>query len=239
LDSSNDLTNPNTTMVFQAGLCRDDSDKYVISLLTGMAKNFNAAWVAGSGNGAMDVGATLPVSSWVHVFAIKNLTTGASDIIGSGSISNPTLPGGWTAKRRIRSFLTDASAHIIPDVQVGDDFNFKTPILNLNTQNNGGAINYYRAVSTPLGLKLKAILSYVAANTSAVGSTFLAVADPDLGALSLSHQIDCHTDTVQVGGVVACFTDTSSQVASFDSNPSAGGAKLSLWTRGYIDKRGR
>ena len=84
-----------------AGVCRDSTDTYDITL-TAMTKQLDAAWVAGTAAGGRDSGAIS--DNWWHVFAIYNPTTGVSDVLFSLSLSAPTYPSGYTAKRRIGLF---------------------------------------------------------------------------------------------------------------------------------------
>lgn len=85
----------------------DQSGQAVLGALT---KQIDAAWAAGTGNGGLDTG-TVANDTTYHLFAIHNPTTGISDALFSASLS-PTMPSGYTKKRRIASLITDGSANI-------------------------------------------------------------------------------------------------------------------------------
>lgn len=236
LEVANDPSNPNTHVIVAAGEAASDNGLSLINLQAGITKNLATAWVAGTGNGALDVAGPLAANSWYHIFLIKNPTTGAVDILASGSISNPAMPSGYTLRRRVRSQITNASGFLIPTIQVGDYVGYKTPIINLSSVENGGSTLSLRTVSVPLGSKFNAELAVVTAGTS---TAFGAVCDPDNGAISVNN-VAYH----RVGGgisstVVLCHTDVNGRVATWDAGATAGGATLSIWTRGYYDRRGR
>lgn len=115
LETSRDPVVPTKRIVVSPGSCRSQLDDTDIELTAGIMKRLDQNWAAGSGNGALDQG-SLAASTWYHLHVMQNPTTGAVDVLASGSLTNPAYPAGWEAapRRRVWSVLTDASADIIP-----------------------------------------------------------------------------------------------------------------------------
>ena len=78
---------------------------------TAMIKRLDALWTAGTNQGGLDTGAKA-ANIFYHCFAIYNPTTKASDFLFSASPSSPTLPNGFTKKRKIASLRTNGSNNI-------------------------------------------------------------------------------------------------------------------------------
>src|SRR6266851_926625 len=125
---SNDGVTPNTVIDISAGTSMSDDQTTVMNSVA-FTKNCNAAWVVGSGNGALDTGVVLVASTWYHVYQIKRTDTNVVDFLISTSASAPTMPANYTKKRRIGSFKTDGSGNIIAFTQVGDRFRWSVPVL--------------------------------------------------------------------------------------------------------------
>src|SRR5579872_1429376 len=110
LGLSNDGTSPQTVIDTSSGVATSDDASAMMKLAS--FKKSTAAWAVGSGNGCLDSG-TVAASTWYHVFVIERTDTGAVDELCSTSATAPTFPTSYTKKRRIGSFKTDASSHII------------------------------------------------------------------------------------------------------------------------------
>jgi len=241
LDVANDTTTPATFLMIAPGSCRSENEEVDLSITQGMRKNCATSWAAGNGNGALDTGSLAPWT-WYFVHVIGNQATGDRDILVSTSFSNPVLPSGYTAFRRIFSFVTDGSSHIYGFIQVGDDIQFKSPMPNASGVNNGGAVATLRNVTVPPGIKWEVVLSVVASgpNPGANDVGFLAVDDPDKDVSNFLFNFCLHhKNGAVVAAKVRCFTNTNSQVMSFDNSAAASDAILSLWTCGYVDRRGK
>jgi len=85
------------------------------AVATALTKQIDNAWSEGDNTGGLDTG-TVAVDTAYYMFAIWNPTTSTADFLFSASSSSPTLPSGYTKKRRIASLLTDGEANI----RVGD-----------------------------------------------------------------------------------------------------------------------
>lgn len=160
------------------GKCRDDLDVADIVLVSILTKQLDVAWAAGTNAGGRDTGA-ISDATW-HMFAIKNPTTGVCDVLFSLSVSAPTLPSGYTQKRRIGSLVRRTGA-LLPFVQMGDYFQYPTPYADINgaaqTPNQSGPS---LVPSIPAGMKfLGHFVTKVTNNTAGAGQA--QVRDPDQG----------------------------------------------------------
>ena len=81
------------------------------AVATALTKQIDAVWAEGDNLGGLDTG-TVAIDTTYHMFAIYNPTTSTSDFLFSASLSSPTLPSGYTKKRRIASLQTDGSSNI-------------------------------------------------------------------------------------------------------------------------------
>lgn len=93
-----------------------------------LIKQIDANFAEGNNAGGLDTG-TVAADETYHVFAIYNPTTGNSDILFSANLGSPTLPSGYTKKKRIGSLLTDGSANIRRFKQNRKTFLLDQPLL--------------------------------------------------------------------------------------------------------------
>ncbi len=81
------------------------------AVATALTKQIDAAWVVGNNVGGLDTG-TVTADATYYLFAIYNPTLTISDYLFSTSATSPTLPSGYTKKKRIASLLTDGAGDI-------------------------------------------------------------------------------------------------------------------------------
>lgn len=81
------------------------------AVATALTKQIDAAWVEGDNAGGLDTGSVAADSTY-YCFAIYNPTTSTADFLFSTSSSSPTLPSGYTKKKRIASLVTDGAGNI-------------------------------------------------------------------------------------------------------------------------------
>ena len=235
---SNSATSATNTINISAGSTRDELNSVDIRLVTGISKSVGALW-SSSGTGGLDTG-TVTANSWYHVFAIRNGTSGAVSVLLSKSLTNPTMPVGWAAKRRIGSFLTDGASAIRQFRQAGDSFQFVTPPELVASASLASQSRQLKTVAAPLGLKIQTEIMFLVIGSSA-GSFSARDGDLPLGPGSGS---DTQVFYRQGGGaptgahafVVWLTTDVQSRIAVYDET---GITTLRLFTRGYMDRRGR
>ena len=103
LKLSNNATDLANDIDIAVGECRSDDNTDDIYLTSVMTKRLDAVWVAGTNQGGRDI-ATVPADGETfHLYLIKNPTNGAVDAVFTKTYGSPTMPSGYTLKRRILS----------------------------------------------------------------------------------------------------------------------------------------
>lgn len=232
---SNNGSDANNDIDVAAGACRDDGNAANIVLTSSLTKRLDAAWEAGTNQGGLDAGSEAN-ATWYHVFAIRNPSTLAVDALFSASAASPTMPSGYTQKRRLGAVRNDGSGNLLAFVQRGDEFWWKDPPLDVDTTNSGtGAV--LAALTVPTGVRVKAMVS------AFVGDTGLYLSDPDIndeapsstaGPLAQIGESTGGTATACHGNA-AVWTNTSAQIR----RRSGADVACRLATLGWRDPRGR
>lgn len=107
---ANNVSDANNDIDFSAGNFQFD-DGTGIASLSALTKRLDATWAAGTNQGGLDTG-TVANNTAYYLFAIYNPTSGISDALFSTSSTNPTMPSGYTKKKKIASLMTNGSAQI-------------------------------------------------------------------------------------------------------------------------------
>lgn len=81
------------------------------AVATALTKQLDNSWAVGNNTGGLDTG-TVAADTFYYCFAIYNPTNQTSDFLFSTSASSPTMPSGYTKKKRIASLVTDGSSNI-------------------------------------------------------------------------------------------------------------------------------
>jgi|LGVF01.2.fsa_nt_gb hypothetical protein len=106
-----------------SGTCRDSGNDYFFST-TGITKQIDAAWTAGTNVGGFPSGISLAVDTWYRVFLIYDVTNGLTDAGFDTSATAATLLADttdYTKYRQIGWVLTDGSSDIRKFWQSGGD----------------------------------------------------------------------------------------------------------------------
>jgi hypothetical protein len=230
LTLANDVTL--TKLDISAGEATSDDAATRMILGSAWVKSIGSTFTLGSGNGGLDTG-SVTASTWYHVFLISDSTGVTTDILFSTSLS-PSMPGGFTKKRRIGSIRTDGSSNIIKFTQNGDLFLLANAISgqwdqsNIATSSTGTLV----AVNVPPGVSVEAIL-----NVAGELNTTYVIYSP-FQTLAATAPWNLGTNTANfIGGQFRILTNTNAQV-TVGSNPSqASGFYLSAV--GWVDTRGR
>jgi hypothetical protein len=233
---ANDATTPNTVLDIGYGAATSDDNSTLMTVPTAsFIKNCNAAWVVGSGNGALDSGSALAASTWYHVFLIERVDTFVVDVLISTSATAPVLPTNYTKKRRIGTIATDATPKIVAFTQFGDEFLWVAPVLNINNGSMAAVTPASAILSVPPGIKVLANFTGYLAPSVNVGVVFwsldhqpLASGNAYLHLWALAGQAD--------GGEFRIRTNTNQQI-SYMANAASSG--LYIQTLGWTDNRGR
>jgi hypothetical protein len=234
-------------VTLSSGKCRDSTNVDSIELTAPLAKRLDATWAAGSGNGGREAGSSLatqtPGQTW-HLFVILNPTSGVVDGLWSLSPTAPTLPSGFTRFRRVLSIPFILNTQNLPDfVWVDEEIHYKTRSVDMANVADGTATGTLRAISTPLGIKVKARL-YHSVTGTASGTFFAGVYDPDVGVPTFGvptqwaqHRIQSdEADERYQTQVLECWTNTNQQVFTAQTDTSG---LLVMGVVSYRDARGR
>jgi hypothetical protein len=122
------------------GFAYDDGFTTGMELQVAITKKLDAAWAVGSNAGGMDDGAAMANNTWYYVWLIRKDSDGSIDALISTSATSPTMPTGYTKKRRIRGvLLTNGAANIIAFFQKDDRFYYKAVQADYVVNNPGVA----------------------------------------------------------------------------------------------------
>jgi hypothetical protein len=178
LTLANDGTSPNTHVTIATGQARSSTDAFDLRLTTGLVKRLDQAWAIGTNNGALDTG-SVAANTGYHVFLIRRTSDGVLDVLMSTSATNPTLPSGFGAFRRLGAVLTDASGFIRKFVQRGDYFELYFRTADFAGVANGAGPDL-RQMVCPKGVPLK-LRVYLQSQGGTQLVTVSGIFDPGLG----------------------------------------------------------
>lgn len=220
-----------------------------INLLASITKT-TSNFAVGSGNGGLDTG-TIAASTWYHVHLIRRDSDGLADVLFSLSPTSPTMPSGFTARRRIGSIRTDASSLFILWTQFGDEFLWDAAVIDVDVATPGSSA-VTRTLTVPTGLKVVAIADcgVYQFGTVAFSAVFSSLDVSDQAAqLSSAAAL---TGFNSVGGLNLgagnttwiwsrhhIRTNTSGQIRTRSSSAATGSERIGVVTRGWIDSRGK
>lgn len=239
---ANNAGNPNRAIDISAGSARADDDSNDIVGTAILTKRLQGPFAAGDNQPMLDAGINPVASTWYHVFAISNPSSGVMDALASASFEEPTMPEGFTLKRRIGSIKTTAANAIAAFVQFGDEFRWLDPPLDADLTTIGTSAALVTLASVPPGLRVKARLNVFITDAGQTNSLYLSPPDVSDEApsetvaplVSFRRQLGV---TADFGGEFSTWTNTAQQIrrragtASLDT--------LRIATLGWIDPRGR
>jgi hypothetical protein len=234
LTLANDGVTPNSVLDIAAGACADSTNTVMINL-GAFTKSTAGAWVAGSGGNGMGLGLTIAASTWYHVFAI--IVAGVPDVYFDTSVTAANLPASTTAFRRLGSFKTDGSSHIIAFSQNGDEFLWTVAQNNANGLTVGNSLV---ALTVPTGIKVNALFRANYNDTAGISEViFLSPDETDQGPSGAAASLDLGAVSAggpTMGGSFNRRTNTSGQIRAHSTGSTG---VLSIGTNGWIDTRGR
>jgi hypothetical protein len=231
LTTSNNSGTPNTKIDVTAGACTDDGNAVTFSSSSGTID------CGTTGANGLDTG-SLATSTWYHVFAIAKAAGASPAFLASTSVNSPSMPATYTLKRRIASFKTDGSAHIVGYIQNGDNFRWKTPVNNVNAV-PGVTTRTTLAVTVPTGLVVfPDLVAIVTAGAAGVNLLLTSLDETDSAPSgTLQQQASGSAGAAASGTSIATLhTDTSAQIGYRVSTTDSG---VVITTFGWRDTRGR
>jgi hypothetical protein len=222
--------NTTTTLTLGAGVAMDDTSTSMLSLPAG---TINFATVGADG---LDAGA-LASNTTYHIFAIGK-TDGTVARLASTSPSSPTMPSGYTLKRRISSCRTEPAAATIRNyTQVGDEFTWSATVSTTVGNFSATAVTTI-ALHIPTGVKMEGKFRVIGAAGTPWGIVLYSpdqvtqVGGTPPGNWSLANAFN----NGQAAGEFRIRTDTSGQIKGIGT---AAGEIILIGTYGWVDQRGR
>jgi hypothetical protein len=234
---SNNAGDPTNDIDIASGMAADSASLYMLSLTGPFTKRLDAAWAVGSGNGGLDTGAI--ANALYNVFVIRKDSDGSIDALFSLSATAPTMPAGYTAKRRLGSILR-VGATIRTFIQTGDRVYFKTPTLDYDN-NALGTTAATPTLNVPPNTI--AILNVYLERSGAAASAYI---NPTAATAMATSDTAAPLTTIETGASGAPVVLSSSQVEVLvDASSqirvvaSAASTTLRIAPIGYIDNRGK
>lgn len=221
---------------FTAGSCLSDDFSTLMIVSSALTKRFDATFTAGNNGGGLDTG-SLSASGTVHIYVIANPTTGDVDILGSASLT-PTMPSGYTKKRRIMGFRLDSSANFRAFYNRGNYIGYKTPSIDVNTTTMTSASRTARSMAVPTGIPVFIRFRCVFNNGSGNETVIFTDSDeadvaPNISGGSLVDLFD--NSTTVLADNHEMWTNTSGQI--YDRSNVSSVDYYRLATRGYTYPR--
>lgn len=228
-----------TKLDVAAGICKDSTNAVSITLSAAITAGLiqtSGAWAAGSTQNKLDTGARAN-STWYHVWAIMKDSDNSGDFLFSLSVSAPTMPTGYTYKRRIGSVLTDGSGNITAFTQNGDEFLWTVNVTDVNAT-PGHTTADTRTLTVPTGTKVNALMHLTMVDGTGQPLAVITSLDQTDFAPSLTGgaQLACAVVGIYGATDINVRTNTSAQVRSRVNSTTA---QIVLNTYGWIDTRGR
>lgn len=191
-----------------------------------------------SGVNGLDTG-SVAMNTTYHVYLIMRDSDNAIRGLFSTSASSPTMPSGYTKKRRIGSIMTNSSSTIRQFYQKNNRFYHLSHIqefdLAASTFSTSAVL---KTLTVPSGIQVFAMLCPVITNDNAVLITYPGLTDE---ATSISGPSTSGSDynssssfTVQSIGTIEILTNTSAQVRVKSESTNG---NIKCYTRGWIDER--
>lgn len=189
-----------------------------------------------TGANGLDTGA-LAASTTYHINVI-----GKTDGTAAGFLSTsltPTLPSGYSLRRRVGSIRTDGSAHFVAYVQTGDDFDLAVPVLEVNATDGVTTAVTTTLGGVPSGIIVRVALSGVVSDPSTAGSFsyMSALAQTDTAPSGQALTAIASTTGLSFGYSNArIVTNASGQIRRRASSTTL---NLIIVTNGWTDTRGK
>ncbi|EJL77365.1 hypothetical protein PMI15_04687 [Polaromonas sp. CF318] len=237
LTLSNNVSDATNDIDIASGMAADSTNAYMLSLTGPFTKRLDATFAAGSGNGGLDTGSL--TNAIYHAFPVRKDSDGSVDVVFSLSSTAPTMPAGYTPKRRIGSVLRVGGV-IRPFIQVGDRFYFKTPTLDYETTSLGTTPATPTLNVPPNTIAICNI--YIERTSAAIGVYINPTAATSMAASDTAAPLTTLETGAQGAGLVLASTqievlvDASSQIRVVSN---AGSTTLRIVPIGYIDTRGK
>lgn len=217
--------------------------------VSSLTKEFNASFSKGDNEGGLGDGVSLPTDGTLHIFAIKEDSSGDGDLYGDVSIDGSNVPSGWTVIHRVFSVTTDGSSNIhrITALELAGgavEILRKTPPQDFNESDPGDSATL-RALSVPADIQVIALHSLTVFNGSPGSRVSFILTSPDQddvdpGSLTSSDAYDGlvadNSGEVSVSVHKHIRTNASGEIRVRINNSDSGIRTIGI-TQGWIDNR--
>ena len=238
---ANNATDAVNDLDVTAGEARDDGDANDLSSSATIIKQIDVTFAEyttpSTPSGGRDSADNLTGAKWFNVYMVGGAGKNAQPFFATSA--SPTLPTGFTFKRRIGSVRWSGTA-IVAFVQAGVEFIWKDPPLDVDVTNLGTTTTLY-TLTVPIGARVRARLNALASFGTGAAYVYLNTPDADDEATSATTAPLGNIYMVVGGGGANMgsffiLTDTSAQIQAVASQASS---TLKVATLGWIDRRGR
>lgn len=240
------------SITVEVGVCRDVDDGANIEVTSPITKLTNAVFAEGNNAGGTLTGAA-GAETWYHVFLIKKSSDDTVDVVFSSNATLPTPPTGFDIKRRIGSFMTDATPEVLDFTQRGDCFLFTAiqtdeSAKSISTTDTTITLDFVpsdiecdviaNVMADPYASNSDSEISFMVfpATTTPATPTGLATTAPDSHTSPGYSFISDVAGDRSCGGQVTLPINTSSQ---FVVRASESDVYFYMFILGWIDRRGR
>jgi hypothetical protein len=233
---SNDAGDVDHDIAIAVGSARDSTNVISLVLPSIITKQIDASWAAGTSAGGMDTG-SVATSQTYYQYLIRKDSDASIDALFSLSATAPTMPAGYTYKRRIMTIRTDSSSKIIPFNQDGDEVTFKQPINDFALAGLASANRIGYALSVPPLMKAKVCAIIRQGGTAGGYNFWIGNSSRTDGTPSDTNCEGKFYNTNECVTITAAImTDATSKIYARGNFVAIG---LILFSLGWIDDRGR
>lgn len=219
-----------------AGSAKDSTNAYLLTLASALVKQIDASWAVGTNAGGLDTG-SVATSTVYYIWLIRKDSDGTIDALFSLSKTAPTMPTGYTYKRRIMTVCTDGSANIRNFDQYGSDVRYRTPIQDRASAVIAGTSRIAYAVSVPPNMD--GYFNFIAVNTAGDNLYYIWFGSANrVDAAASATYLDAlpRTSNTRISVPLKIIADASRNIYARGSNVAI---DLTIITLGWTDDRGR
>jgi hypothetical protein len=219
------------------GAARDDANAADLAAAATVVKQLDAAFAEyaapGTPSGGRDPADNLTGAKWFHVYVIGGAGKNPQPYLSTATA--PTLPSGFTSKRRVGSVRWDGAA-VVPFSQRGEEFLWKDPPLDVDVT-NFGTLAVLRTLTVPIGFIVEAIMNVYQSGSNKAYLSSPSVND-EVGSITVGPLSTFVVSANNLGARTSVRTDASAQIRTrFDT--SGTGETLRIATLGWTDHRGK
>lgn len=165
----NDVTDVTNDIAFAAGAGFDDTGAHFFAV-GALIKRLDATFTAGNNNGMLDTGAV--ANSNYDLYAINNPTTGAGDYLAVVENAAPSMPSGFTYRRKIGWIKRAGGLIVLFNTYLtpggGLDFRWRAPRLDVDLLNTLTTSRRTDALSVPLFYSTTALVRVMVGDAGSV-----------------------------------------------------------------------